>query len=779
MRLNQIARKLGVSTDTIIGFLKKKDASVNYKPNTKLTQTSLTLLIQGLPEGKQLQREKSPSFQKASTGMQNKQQAKVKEATPKPLKAEPRRDPIPTPPQASAQAKPLKIPTYTPSPRTFTPIRIIKLPEKKTGTKVLRKRIPKTVSSAPKFPRSPFKPGKPGEKPFGRPSFQRPNFPCRGSQRRKKKRTKRHVEELNLPEVIKIVPFSTVKELALLFDMPLTDLVQMYGDLDIKVSPSQRMEAKLITLVAEELDKNIEIVDLGGGDSDPVKPVAEEDLEPKIPVVVTMGHVDHGKTSLLDYIKKSNVTQHEAGNITQHVGAYQIKTAEGRDMTFLDTPGHQAFTAMRALSTHVADVAIIVIAANDGIMPQTKEAIHHAQLMGVPIVFAFNKIDLPSANLDQLREQLAAMQITVEDWGGNHQCQAISAKTGEGVDNLLEKVLLEADILKLSSQKEGMAQGVVLESTMKKGQGFLVTGIIQKGTLKQRDIVVAGSFFGKIKAIFTSEGASIKEATPAMPVQLLGIGGAPSSGEPFRVVATEQEARKIAGNYQGVVQEQKLRAKKGNVVKNFEKIMLGSTTAEPMHMLLKGDTHGSIGALADSLIGLSNDEVEVNIVHKAVGNITESDVMLAAASGALIIGFQTKIDKKAAVMMEKEGVEAKIYRIIYEAIDEVKERIASGGKPIEEEVVLGEADVVRVFNISRVGKVAGCIVKKGIIKRSAMMHIIRNEEQVYTGKITQLKREKETIKEAKKNSECGISTGDFEVQEGDIVRCFEIKEKIR
>ncbi|MGB0357032.1 MAG: translation initiation factor IF-2, partial [Cytophagales bacterium] len=363
-----------------------------------------------------------------------------------------------------------------------------------------------------------------------------------------------------------------------------------------------------------------------------------------------------------------------------------------------------------------------------------------------------------------------------EDWGGKYQCQGISAKTGEGVEELLEKVLLEAEMLNLKTNKKGMAQGVIIESTIKKGRGFLATSIVQEGTLKPRDIVVSGSFFGKVKAIFTTEGKSIKEAPPSMPLQLLGLNGAPPSGATFQVVSTEQEARNIASKYKEAIQEQKLRAKQEGMVKRFEKLMFEGPSTKAMNFVLKGDTDGSVGALADSLTTLSTDEAEINIIHKGVGDIIESDVIMAGISDATIIGFHTKIDKNATVAIAKEKVNVKTYHIIYEALDDVKKMIEERNQPEEEEIILGKADVVRVFNISRVGKVAGCIVTKGIIKRNAMMRIMRKDQEVYTNKITQLRREKEVIKEAKKDSECGISTGDFEVQEGDVILCFEIKK---
>ena len=541
-------------------------------------------------------------------------------------------------------------------------------------------------------------------------------------------------------------------------------------------SLNQRLDTELITLITHELNKEIEFITI----DEKVTP-AEEKKEgnqiPRPPVVAVMGHIDHGKTSLLDYIRKTKVTDQEAGHITQHIGAYQVQTQDGNTIVFLDTPGHETFTAVRAHSTQATDIVVIIVAADEKVMPQTIEAIHHAQQASLPIIIAINKIDKPAARPEKIKKELAAINITIEEWGGRYQCQPISAKTGEGIEDLLKKIWIERDLMDLKADPSQKAEGIVIESTLDKKRGYLATLIVLEGTLKMGDPLLVGPYFGKVKAMHTPEGKSITQAPPATPVQVLGLNGAPGAGQNFRITATEKEARQIASKYKHAYQEQGLRASQKTFMQE-KRENLFTEGGKTLHVLIKADTHGSAGALADALLKLSNDEMTVKVIFKAVGPIAESDILLASSAQAIIIGYHTDITKSASAMNKKEQVAIHLYNIIYQAIDHVTELIAKSREPEFEEQTRGKALVLKVFSISRLGNIAGCQVKEGTIQRNHHIRLIRNDKILHTGTMKQLKREKDVIKEAKEGSECGIHIDGFnDIQVGDIIESFERVEK--
>ncbi len=500
---------------------------------------------------------------------------------------------------------------------------------------------------------------------------------------------------------------------------------------------------------------------------------AEEDLLPRPPIVTVMGHVDHGKTSLLDYIRKANVIAGEAGGITQHIGAYNVELSDGRHITFLDTPGHEAFTAMRARGAKVTDLAIIIVAADDDVMPQTVEAINHASAAGVPMVFAINKIDKPTANPDKIKEQLSAMNYLVEEWGGKYQSQDISAKKGLGVDELMEKVLLEAEMLDLKANPDRAAIGSVIESSLDKGRGYVATVLVQNGTLRVGDVVLAGTHYGKIKAMFNERNQRVKEAGPSTPVLILGLNGAPTAGDTFNVLETEQEAREIAGKREQLQRELGLRTKKRLGLEELGRRRALDDFHE-LNLVVKGDVDGSIEALSDSLIKLSTPEVQVNVLHKGVGAISESDVTLAAASDAIIIGFQVRPSGAARKEAEKEGVEIRLYSVIYKAIEEVKDAMEGMLAPEIKEEITGNAEVLQTYHISKVGTIAGAIVRDGKIKRTSKVRLIRDGIVVYTGELGSLKRFKDDVKDVVSGYDCGLSIQGYnDVREGDIIEAYE------
>ncbi len=580
-------------------------------------------------------------------------------------------------------------------------------------------------------------------------------------------------------KILKITEFVSANELAIMMDVPVNNVIATCMNLGVMVSINQRLDAETINIVAEEFGFTTEYVSAEVADAIHQEADAEEDLVPRPPVVTVMGHVDHGKTSLLDYIRSSNVIAGEAGGITQHIGSYSVKLADGRNITFLDTPGHEAFTAMRARGAKVTDLVIIIVAADDAVMPQTVEAINHASAAGVPIVFAINKIDKPHANPEKIKEELAAMNYLVEEWGGKYQSQDISAKKGIGVDELMEKVLLEAEMLDLKANPKRRAVGTIIESSLDKGRGYVANVLVQNGTLHVGDVVLAGNNYGKVKAMFNERNQRIKDAGPATPALILGLNGAPTAGDTFNVLETEQEARDIASKREQLAREQGLRTTKILTLDDIARRRAIGNFKE-LNIIVKGDVDGSIEALSDSLIKLSTEEVQVNVLHKAVGEISESDVTLAAASDAVIIGFQVRPSVAARRAAERDGVEIRLYSVIYQAIEEVKDAMAGMLAPEIKEEITGIAEVLETFHVSKVGTIAGAIVREGKIKRSCKARLIRDGIVRYTGELGSLKRFKDDVKEVVSGYECGLSISGYnDLKIGDIIEGFEEKEVAR
>ncbi len=597
---------------------------------------------------------------------------------------------------------------------------------------------------------------------------------------RKEKREEIHNRELANQEreaaensIIKITEFVTVNDLANLMNVPVNQVIATCMNLGVMVSINQRLDAETINIVAEEFGFTTEYVSAEVSEAIATEEDSEEDLVPRPPIVTVMGHVDHGKTSLLDYIRNANVIAGEAGGITQHIGAYNVKLPDGRHITFLDTPGHEAFTAMRARGAKVTDLAIIIVAADDNVMPQTIEAINHATAAGVPMVFAINKIDKPAANPDQIKQELANMNYLVEEWGGKYQSQDISAKKGIGVEELMEKVLLEAEMLELKANPARNAVGSVIESSLDKGRGYVATVLVQNGTLRVGDVVLAGTHFGKVKAMFNERNQRIKEAGPAVPVLILGLNGAPQAGDTFNVMESEQEAREIAAKREQLQRELALRTKKRPGLEELGRRRALNDFHE-LNLVVKGDVDGSVEALSDSLIKLSTPEIQVNVLHKGVGAISESDVTLAAASDAIIIGFQVRPSAAARREADKEGVEIRLYSVIYKAIEEVKDAMEGLLSPEIKEEITGNAEVLQTYHISKVGTIAGAIVRDGRIKARSKVRVVRDGIVIYTGDLGSLKRFKDDVKEVVSGYDCGLSVQGYnDIREGDIIEAFE------
>jgi len=574
-------------------------------------------------------------------------------------------------------------------------------------------------------------------------------------------------------KVLKLTEFVTANDLAIMMDVPVNNVIATCMNIGVMVSINQRLDAETINIVAEEFGFQTEYVSAEVADAIHQEEDSEEDLVPRSPIVTVMGHVDHGKTSLLDYIRKANVIAGEAGGITQHIGAYNVALADGRHITFLDTPGHEAFTAMRARGAKVTDLCIIIVAADDNVMPQTVEAINHASAAGVPIIFAINKIDKPHANPDKIKEELAGMNYLVEDWGGKYQSQDISAKKGTGVDELMEKVLLEAEMLELKANPNRNATGSIIESSLDKGRGYVATVLVQNGTLRVGDIILAGNHYGKIKAMFNERNQRIREAGPATPALILGLNGAPTAGDTFNVLETEQEAREIASKREQLQREQGLRTTKILTLEDIGRRRAIGNFQE-LNIIVKGDVDGSIEALSDSLIKLSTEEIQVNVLHKAVGEISESDVTLAAASDAVIIGFQVRPSMAARRAAEREGVQIRLYSVIYQAIEEVKDAMAGMLAPEIKEEILGTAEVMETYHISKVGTIAGAMVREGKLKRGCKVRLIRDGIVRYTGELGSLKRFKDDVKEVAAGYDCGCSISGYnDIKIGDLFEGFE------
>ena len=615
-----------------------------------------------------------------------------------------------------------------------------------------------------------------------------PTGKSKASKYRRQKReniSHAHEEELKKQQqeqyVLKVTEFLTANELANMMNVNVNEIIKTCMQIGLFVSINQRLDAETISLLAEEYGYKVKYVDVEDHES---LEVEEEDddpskLVPRAPIVTVMGHVDHGKTKLLDYIRNTNVVAGEAGGITQHIGAYEVTTSTNKKITFLDTPGHEAFTAMRARGAKVTDVAIIVIAADDSVMPQTKEAINHAQAAGVPIVFAINKIDKPTANVDRIKEQLANMNILVEDWGGKYQSQEVSAVTGQGVDELLEKVLLEAELLELKANPDKLGKGTVIEASLDKGRGYVSTILVQDGSIKKGDILIAGPVFGHVKAMFNERGENVQIAGPSTPVLLLGLNGAPQAGDTFNVMKDEKEAKAIVTKRQQLIREQNLRSQKHITLDEIgRRIAIGDF--KELNIIVKGDVDGSVEALSDALLKLSTEETKVNIIHKAVGAITESDILLASASDAIIIGFQVRPMPQARKLAEKEQIDIRLYSVIYKATEELEAAIEGMLAPKMEEKVTCNLEVRETFKITKVGTIAGCYVLDGKINRNTRVRLIRDGIVVYTGNLGSLKRFKDDVKEVSAGYECGLNIENFnDIKVGDIIEGFEEVEVTR
>ncbi len=577
--------------------------------------------------------------------------------------------------------------------------------------------------------------------------------------------------------IIKVTEFVTANELANMMSVSVTEVIKVCMTLGMFVSINQRIDAETISIVAEEFGFKVEFVGVKEVEEENVVEADnEEDLTNRNPIVTVMGHVDHGKTSLLDYIRKTNVIAGEAGGITQHIGAYEVELHGGQKITFLDTPGHEAFTAMRARGSKITDIAVIVVAADDSVMPQTKEAISHAQAAGVPIIFAINKIDKPGANPEKIKEALAQLNYLVEDWGGKYQSQDISAKHGQGVDSLMEKIVLESEMLALKANPNRLAMGTVLEASLDKGKGYVSKILVQNGTLKIGDVVLAGTTFGKVKAMYNERNKSVKTAGPSVPVLLLGLSSAPQAGDSFRVMADEKEARNIALKREQLQREQGVRTQKHITLDEIGRRLAVGDFKE-LNIIIKGDVDGSVEALSDSLIKLSTSEIQVNIIQKSVGQVNEADVMLASASNAIIVAFQVRPSLSARQIAEREQIDIRTYSIIYNAIDEIKSAMEGMLSPDLVEEILCSVEIREVFKISKVGTIAGCMVLDGKITRNTKVRIIRNGVVVYTGGLGSLKRFKDDAKEVLKGFECGLNIDNFnDIKEGDLIEGYEQKE---
>lgn len=587
-----------------------------------------------------------------------------------------------------------------------------------------------------------------------------------------KLKEKSELQELE-KNILKVTEFVSANELAAMMNVPVTDIISTCMNLGLFVSINQRLDAETMSIVADEFGYKVEFVS-----AEVVEAVAEEedrpeDLKPRPPIVTVMGHVDHGKTKLLDYIRNTNVIAGEAGGITQHIGAYSVTLDNGRQITFLDTPGHEAFTAMRARGAQITDIAIIVVAADDGVMPQTVEAINHASAAGVPIVFAINKIDKPTANPDRIKEELAKMNYLVEDWGGKYQVQEISAKSGLNIDLLLDKVLLEADILDLKANPDRPAQGTIIESSLEKGRGYTATVLVKTGTLRIGDIVLAGCHYGHVKALYNERGNRVSEAGPSVPVLMTGLNGAPQAGDKFNVMASDRESKEIATKRTQLQREQELRTQKHITLDEIgRRIAIGNF--QELNVIVKGDVDGSVEALSDALIKLSTEQIQLNIIHKAVGQISESDVLLAAASNAVIVGFQVRPSMNARKLAEKEQIDIRLYSIIYDAIEEIKAAMEGMLMPEVKEEIVATLEIKEVFKITKVGTIAGSLVREGKINRNSKVRVIRDGIVIYTGELGSLKRFKDDVKEVVSGLECGLNINNFnDIKPGDVIEAYQ------
>ena len=784
LRLGQVARKLNVGRNTIIDFLRNKGYEIDSNPNTKIDSEIYQILENafedsavekkvasnikiGLDEKTVISKEVNKNDPKKDQMVEkddkkseeNKSQLKI-------IKKINLDDPSTKRVASSDQSKKKR----RPRKRIISNKTQNKKPQKQVDYKEDLDKKNKEIQDKIKSTLAKLSGGKDGD--------------TKRSKYRKEKRSQHaeaiEEEKIKLKEeskVLKVTEYISANDLAKLMDVTANDVISKYLEIGMFVSINQRLDAETINIIAEEFGYKVEFTTTDEEEVNIIeKPDEEKDLEERAPIVTIMGHVDHGKTSLLDYIRNSRITEGEAGGITQHIGAYDVDTKKGQRIAFLDTPGHEAFTAMRARGAKITDIVIIVIAADSTVMPQTKEAINHSKIAEVPIVFAINKIDTPNANVDKVKEDLSKIDILVEDWGGKYQCQEVSAKTGEGVEELLEKVLLEAEMLELKANPNKNASGTVIESELDKGRGYLTTIMVQSGTLNKGDIVLAGSEYGKVKALFDHRGKEKESVGPATPILMLGLSGAPQAGDKFNIFESDKEAREIATKREQLIREQTLRTKKHLTLDEIgRRLALGNF--KELNIVLKGDVDGSIEALSDSMEKLSTDEISVNIIHRGVGQITESDVLLASASDAIIVGFQVRPSINARNLAEKEGIEIRMYSIIYEAINEIKSAMEGMLEPTEEENIVGNVEVRETYKISKIGTIAGCYVTNGNIVRKNKIRLIRDGIVVFNGKIKQLKRFKEDVNEVKNGYECGLSIEDFnDIKVGDIIESFEIRE---
>jgi len=792
LRLGQVARKLNVGRNTIINYLQEKGYDIDSNPNTKIDD-SLFELLENAFEDSAVEKKVASNIK---IGLEEKElipNAFVRDNDKKDEKKETETNKEDDKKDASPNEK------NTGGIKIIKKINLDNNDKKRVASsdQSKKKRRPrKRIISNKNQPKS--KTSVDSQEDIDKKNKEiqdkikstlaklsgSKDSDTKRSKYRKEKRTQ-HAEALEEEKIkleqdakiLKVTEYISANDLAKLMDVTVNDVISKYLEIGMFVSINQRLDAETISIIAEEFGYKVEFTTSEDDEIEVVEELdKEEDLSPRAPIVTIMGHVDHGKTSLLDYIRNSRVTEGEAGGITQHIGAYDVETKSGQRIAFLDTPGHEAFTAMRARGAKMTDIVIIVIAADSTVMPQTKEAINHSKVADVPIVFAINKIDTPNANINKVKEDLSNNNILVEDWGGKYQCQEVSAKTGQGVEELLEKVLLEAELLELKANPNKKATGTVVESELDKGRGYLTTIMVQGGTLNKGDIVLAGAQHGKVKALFDHRGKEKTKVGPATPILMLGLSGAPQAGDNFNVFETDKEARELATKREQLIREQKLRTKKHVTLDEIgRRLALGSF--KELNVVLKGDVDGSIEALSDSLEKLSSDEISVNIIHRGVGQITESDVLLASASDAIIIGFQVRPSLNARNLAEKEGIDIRLYSIIYEAINELKAAMEGMLEPTEEEKIMGNVEVRETYKISKIGTIAGCYVTNGNIIRKNKIRLIRDGIVIFTGKVKQLKRFKEDANEVKSGFECGISIEDFnDIKVGDIIESYEIQE---
>tara|TARA_B100000686_G_scaffold328031_1_gene387563 strand:- start:230 stop:2617 length:2388 start_codon:yes stop_codon:yes gene_type:complete len=784
LRLGQIARKLNVGRNTIIEFLNKKGFEIDSNPNTKI-DNDIYIILENAFEDSAVEKKVASNIK---IGLEEKSNdpkdfnKKIKDEKEE-IKDDKNKE--------SKSANEIKIikkidlddsgrkrvASSDQSKKKRRPRKRIVAIKKNPAPNVKKSDVKETIDKKNKEIQDKIK------STLAKLSGNKETDKKR-SKYRKEKRSQHAeaVEEEKIKQeeeskVLKVTEYLSANDLAKLMNVSANDVISKYLEIGMFVSINQRLDAETISIIAEEFGYKVEFTTTKDEEINISEiPDKENDLKDRAPIVTIMGHVDHGKTSLLDYIRSSRVTADEAGGITQHIGAYDVKTKSGQRIAFLDTPGHEAFTAMRARGAKITDIVIIVIAADSTVMPQTKEAINHSKVAEVPIVFAINKIDTPNANANKVKEDLSKIDVLVEDWGGKYQSQEVSAKTGQGIEELLDKVLLEAELLELKANPNKSAVGTVIESELDKGRGYLTTMMVQGGTLNKGDIVLAGSQYGKVKALFDHMGNEKDEVVPATPILMLGLNGAPQAGDKFNVFETDKEAREIATKREQLIREQKLRTKKHVTLDEIgRRLALGNF--KELNIVLKGDVDGSIEALSDSMEKLSSDEISVNIIHRGVGQITESDVLLASASDAIIIGFQVRPSINARNLAEKEGIDIRMYSIIYEAINEIKSAMEGMLEPTEEENIVGNLEVRETYKISKVGTIAGCYVTNGNIIRKNKIRLIRDGIVIFTGKIKQLKRFKDDINEVKNGYECGLSIEDFnDIKVGDNIESFEIKE---